>query len=521
MNEPMPSPVGPAHARRLFVGSCVALTASSMMFALMADVIPALKEQFILTNEQIGWIRGTGWGFTLAIIFLGPLCDALGMGSIIGLAFLCHTAGALLLVFANGFWMLFAGGALHAFGAGSIEAACNPLIATVYPQSKTEKLNQFHMWFPGGIVIGGLLAYLFTKLGLSWQWKLALVLPPTAAYALLFIGEKFPPTERVQAGVSAKEMVRESLSRPLFLVLLFCMMLTASLELGPMGWVSPVLEAGGVPGILVLVWITGLMAVLRYFAGPIVNSLGNINTLLLSAVVAGAGLTCLSFAGGSAVAAGLAATVFALGVCYFWPTMLGTAAERVPRGGAMALAMLGGIGGLFVNLVTTPQMGRIADKYLHRELVRRVSVDGQTVDRAQQTVAVLEAVDRAYAQWIAAMGTSRLEKLKAAEASEARAQVQRVLDAWRRTGTLPEPDTANALRSAIGNGPRGDTKDASGPVRAAVEARDRAAGILNPAENKGGLVSFRYVAPLSIVLIVIFGAIRLRDMRDARSGIKM
>jgi len=520
MAENLASPVGQAHARRLFVGSCVALTASSMMFALMADVIPALKEQFILTNEQIGWIRGTGWGFTLAIILLGPLCDALGMRSIIALAFACHTAGALLLVFAGGFWTLFAGGALHAFGAGSIEAACNPLIATIYPQSKTEKLNQFHMWFPGGIVIGGLLAYLFTKLGLGWQWKLALVLPPTAAYALLFIGEKFPPTERVQAGVSGGEMVRESLSRPLFLVLLFCMMLTASLELGPMGWVSPVLEAGGVPGILVLVWITGLMAVLRYFAGPIVNTLGNINTLLLSAVVAGAGLVCLSFAGGSAFTAGAAATVFALGVCYFWPTMLGTAAERVPRGGAMALAMLGGIGGLFVNLVTTPQMGRIADKYLHRELVRKVTVDGRTIDRQQETVAVLQAVDGAYADWIASLGDSRLDKLRAAEAGAARRQIQQVLKKFQETGSLPEPDTANALRAAIGNGPRGDAATASGALRSAIEARDRAAGILNPAENKGGLISFRYVAPLSIVLILIFGAIRIRDMRAASAQTK-
>jgi hypothetical protein len=461
----------------------------------------------------MGW---SGWGFTIGIFALGPLCDAIGMRWLLRFALVCHAAGIFLMVGAQGFYSLFAGAFVNALGSGAVEAACNPLVATIYPDKKTHKLNQFHMWFPGGIVIGGAGAYLMTRVGLdSWQLKLLLALLPTMAYGILFTGQYFPPTERVQSGVSFGGMIKETFLRPLFLVLLVCMMLTASLELGPSRWIPAVLEAGGVPGILVLVWVTGLMAVLRYFAGPVVQVLTNTGVLLLSAIVGGVGLALLSVSSG-VVMIGVAATIFAFGVCYFWPTMLGTVAERIPKGGAMALAILGGAGGLFVNTVTIPVMGALADGYLHRELVFQGDAGGRPVDRTKETAVALQDVRISYARWAASLGSGPREALTQREIQTALEDADAVLDRWVHSGRLPETDTANALRAAIKNGPP-DSVETDGPAaaRAALAARRQAAALLAPAENKGGLMSFRYVAPISVFLAAVFGVMFVQDRRRA------
>ena len=221
--------------QRLFVGSCFALIATSVCFAVVGAITGALKEQFVLSNGQVGWIIGAAlWGFTVSIFVLGPLCDVLGMRNLLRFALLCHAAGTLLMIFATGYGMLFFGALVLALGNGTVEAACNPLVATVYPDQKTKKLNQFHVWFPGGIVIGSVASFgldklagaleVSTLLGLNlWQLKLVLILIPTVIYGLLFIGQKFPATERVQSGVSFAGMVQGTLLRPLFLILLACM----------------------------------------------------------------------------------------------------------------------------------------------------------------------------------------------------------------------------------------------------------------------------------------------------------
>lgn len=274
---------------RLFLGSCLALIATSVSFAVLADIIGSLKADFVLTNLDVGWIVGAGtWGFTISIFVLGPLCDALGMRRLVWFAFLCHTVGVLLMIFAQGFWTLFAGALVLSMGNGTVEAVCNPLVATIHPDRKTEKLNQFHVWFPGGIVIGGLICFGLGQIHIvSWQIRLALILVPTATYGFLFLGQKFPVTERVQSGVSFGGMWKATLLRPLFLILLFCMMITASLELGPNRWIPSILKAGGIAGILVLVWINGLMAVLRFFAGPVAKRLSPTGILVVSAVLPG------------------------------------------------------------------------------------------------------------------------------------------------------------------------------------------------------------------------------------------
>jgi hypothetical protein len=200
-----------------------------------------------------------------------------------------------------------------------------------------------------------------TSMHLGWKVKMAVILVPVAVYGLLFLGKKFPPTERVQQGVSTAGMYKEAL-RPLFLIILFCMILTASTELAPNQWIPNILTTtAGVSGILVLVWINGLMAIGRMFAGPIVHKLSPIGLLIGSSIMSAIGLFSLGMAE-SRLMVFAAATAFAIGVCYFWPTMLGVTSERFPKGGAFLMAIVGGMGTLSVAIFTWV-MGGFLDKF--------------------------------------------------------------------------------------------------------------------------------------------------------------
>ncbi|MEW6073799.1 MAG: MFS transporter [Planctomycetota bacterium] len=473
---------------RLFLLSCLALLSTSICFAVVGDIMGALKTQFVLNNEQVGYIGGASlWGFTVSIFALGPLVDALGMKNLLRFAFLCHFAGPLIMILAvltggtAAFWTLFLGALVVSIANGTVEAVCNPLIATLYAEEKTRKLNQFHVWFPGGILIGGVTCFLLNKYEIgNWQLKLALIFVPTVVYGLLLLGQRFPATERVESGISFAGMVRGALGRPLFLILLACMAITASLELGPGRWVPAVLTAGGIAGILVLAYINGLMAVLRSVAGPVVHRLSPTGILVCSAILAGAGLYWFSFSETTAMAFA-SATLFAVGICYFWPTMLGVVSERVPKSGALGLALMGGMGMLVVGLVTTPQMGRVADRYLHEHL------------HATATRSALQQVVDVY--------PGAAVSLPAAHRKDVEAAVRAANDVLA-AGTLPLGDTALALRSALSSTPPGEPATAA---KGAVEA------VLNPADNYGGRMSFRYVAPFSLVIILVFGILYLRD----------
>ncbi len=352
----MSTPLNPS---RLFTASCLALVATAMSFALRGEAAAAWSAEFHLTNEQLGWINGTAfWGFALAMVFGGPLCDALGMKRLAGIAFGGHLAGITLTVLAWDYWSLYAGTLLFGLANGSVEAACNPLIATLYPQDKTTRLNRFHVWFPGGIVIGGLLAFAAGRAGLEWRVQFATLFAPTLAYGGLFMGQVFPRTERVDSGVSTGEMFRACLNPP-FLLMVGCMLLTAATELGPGQWIPKIFTEAGVSGILVLVWITGLMALGRQFAGVFVHRLAAPGMLVVSAGLSALGLFAMSRSAGPMLFA--SATVFALGVCFFWPTMLGFVAEQFPRTGALGLAIMGGAGVLSVSFVL-PVIGRVYDR---------------------------------------------------------------------------------------------------------------------------------------------------------------
>jgi fucose permease len=343
---------------RLFRASCVALIVTAMSFALRGGATAEWIAQFHLTNEQVGWVNGTAfWGFTLAMMFGGPLVDSLGFKRIVGIAFVGHLAGILITVFAWDFWSLFFGTLLFGIANGSVEAACNPLVATLYPKNQTTRLNNFHVWFPGGIVIGGLLAFVFGKLGLGWKAQFATMLLPLAAYGSLFTGQQFPQTERVQRGESTGSMFAACVA-PGFILMVFCMLLTAATELGSGQWIPNILSHAGVDGILVLVWINGLMAIGRQFAGVFVHKLSPIGMLVGSALLSTLGLYAISQSSGVMLFA--AATIFAFGVCFFWPTMVGFIAENYPKTGALGLAIIGGSGMLSVSFVL-PIIGKWYD----------------------------------------------------------------------------------------------------------------------------------------------------------------
>ncbi len=548
---------------RLFTGSCFALIATSVTFAMLGAIMGPLKLEFKLTNAEVGAIGMAGLlGFPISIFIFGPLCDVLGMKFLLRLAFFCHSLGVLLMVIAGaslGYWFLFFGALIIAMGNGLVEAVCNPLVTTLFPNRKTEKLNQFHVWFPGGIVIGGLLSFALSEAQIgSWQLKLGLILVPTVIYGFLFLGQRFPATERHQAGITGGEMWAATFGRPLFVLLLFCMMMTASLELGPNRWIPSVLKDAAVPGILILVWISLIMAVLRYYAGAVVERLSPTGILFCSAIVGGLGLLWLSSAETKFVALASSA-VFAVGVCYFWPTMLGVTAERVPKGGALALAMVGGIGTACAG-ASNWAIGTVADTKVHRELVSSAHLQ-ETITCFQDIVARYPKVEELF----------QAEGLPSEDVAGAIAQTKSVLEFYAKENGLPEDKTANTLRAAIGAMPdgsglaarvekakgsvgyeallskstsfsEGKTHDdkitalnalsalSAGPdiektsprlsaFASGLAARYTAESILGPVDTAGGRHAFRKTAVLGGILAVIFGLLYANDRR--RGGYKV
>jgi predicted MFS family arabinose efflux permease len=353
------------HRDKLFVASCIALIVTAMSFAIRGDTMGDVGTHFNFSKEDLGKIGGIAFlGFTLAMVGGGPLCDVLGMGRLLALAVFGHGAGIILSIVARDYNMFFFGTLLIGLGNGLVEAACNPLIATLYPDQKIKKLNQFHMWFPGGIVIGGLVSYAITQANISptisWQIKLGTMLLPLAIYAFLFLGKKFPQTERVASNVTTGQMFAACLS-PMFLLFVVCMLMTAATELVTGQWLPDILTVTtGISGILFLVLINGLMAAGRGAAGVVVHRLSPIAILVASSLFSAIGLFLLTRANNAATGF-LGAVVFAVGVCFYWPTMLGVVSERFPKTGALGLAIMGGAGNLSVAAFM-PFIGKVYDQ---------------------------------------------------------------------------------------------------------------------------------------------------------------
>lgn len=345
---------------QLFLASRIALIVTAMTFAFRAALEGVWGAEFNLTKEQVGWIFSPAfWGFTLAMVFGGFLVDILGMKRIIGLAFIGHLVGVVIYLIAKDGTTLFIGTMFIGIGNGMVEAACNPLTVTLYPENKTTMLNRFHVWFPGGIVIGGLLSYfLLERGGLDWRVLIGLLIIPTLIYGFMFWKLEFPKTERVSKGISMSQMFAACLN-PLFLVMLVCMFLTSATELGTGTWIGALLSGAAVSPILILVFINGLMALGRAFAGPVVHRLNPNGMLIFSALFAGIGLILLSKASGYGAFG--AAFIFAAGICFFWPTMLGFVSEYLPKTGALGLSLMGGAG-MFSTALILPIMGKWFDE---------------------------------------------------------------------------------------------------------------------------------------------------------------
>jgi MFS family permease len=366
--------IDPIAARRLFTAGCIALIATAMSFAIRGDIMGDFERLFSLTKTDVGWIAGAAfWGFGFSILLGGPLCDLLGMGVLLRIAAIGHIGGAIATILAPDFTVLFAATLVIGIANGLVEAAINPLVATIYAEDKTRRLVALHAWFPGGIVIGGVLSFLFTQAGhqmpalapyTGWQAKMLLMLVPSVWYGFLFAGQTFPSTERAAAGVPFGDMFKEIL-RPLFIVIWLCMWLTAATELGPGQWVSnifnDVMKSSAQAGILVLVWVNGIMYLMRQFLGGAAHRLSPIALIASTAVAAAAGLFLFGTAT-TPFTAFAAAALFAAGTAFWWPTMLGITSERFPRGGALALAIIGATGS-FSTAIAGPVMGWINDRY--------------------------------------------------------------------------------------------------------------------------------------------------------------
>jgi len=354
---------------QLFLASCIALIFTSLTFALRASLEGVWSSEFNLSKEKLGWIFAPAfYGFTLAMIVGGPLADMWGMKKLAGLAFIGHIAGAIIYLLAKDSTMLFIGTLCIGIGNGMVEAACNPLVVSLYPKNKTTMLNRFHVWFPGGNVIGGLLAYfVLTQFHLDWRVLMIPLFLCAIIYGLMFLRLKFPQTERVTSGISTKKMFTSCL-KPLFLIMLASMFLTAATELGTTTWILALLEGNNVSGILVFVFIFGIMALGRMFAGPVVHKLNPNGMLIFSALFALIGLLLLSQVS-SGIAAFGAALIFAIGVCFFWPTMLGFVSEYMPETGALGLSLMGGAG-MFSTSIILPIMGKWLDNFKQEAIAK-------------------------------------------------------------------------------------------------------------------------------------------------------
>lgn len=350
---------------QLFVASCLALLVTSLSFGIRAGILGRLGVQFELNAGQLATIAATAfWGFPLAVIIGGFVVDVIGMKRLLIVAFVFHLAGILLTVFAGGYWSLFISTLCIGIANGTVEAACNPLVATIYSENKTTKLNHFHLWFPGGIVIGTLLVYFLDKAGIGWQVQVGLMAIPTLIYGYLFSKLKFPVTERVASGVSAGEMYKSLLS-PLFIVMIILMFGTAITELFTGQWIDVLLKNVSDNAILLLTIETGIMVIGRGFAGPVVHRFSPTGVLLISAILSAVGLYLLGHSSGNMLFVG--AIVFGMGVCYFWPTMLGFVSENLPKTGAVGMNLMGGAG-MFAVSVYTVFMGEYYDELVSAKL---------------------------------------------------------------------------------------------------------------------------------------------------------
>lgn len=370
-------------------------------------------------------------GYKTAMIF-SFVCYA----AYAGMAFLAHgivtgvEGDALEAAQKKAFGYLYWGSVILGLGNGTVEAFINPVVATMFKKEKTKWLNILHAGWPGGLVLGGLLTiWLGEAAAKDWRILVYLIALPAIVFLVMLIKANFPVNERVASGTSYKEMLAEfgiigafiagflvfsqlgqvfgwstgvtwgviiaavvaygvycqSLGRPLLIFLCLIMMPLATTELGTDGAITGIMEepmaAAGWHPLWVLIYTSAIMAILRFwFAGPIVKKLTPIGLLMVSAALAILGLFLLAGAKGMGMIF-LFATLYGFGKTFFWPTTLGVVSEQCPKGGALTLNAIAGIGMLTVGIVGGPLIGKMqedsAKDALEAETYSQISVESQ------------------------------------------------------------------------------------------------------------------------------------------------
>ena len=366
---------------------------------------------FSLFIDRIGYKTAMVFSFVCYVVY--TIMAFFAYGAIQGLS-----GDALLAAQHRGYTLLYWGSIILALGNGTVEAYINPVVATMFSKDKIKWLNMLHAGWPGGLVAGGLVT-----IGLAnhpdWRLTLGLILVPAVVFLAMLIGLKFPQNEREAAGVGYVEMLKElgafgafvgfglvfaqlgqvfawptwvvwgltgavvlgfaaitkSPGRGFLMVLIVIMMPLATTEIGTDGWISSLMEApmkaaGYHPG-WVLVYTSAIMMTLRFFAGPLVHRLSPLGLLVTCSCLAIAGLTALSkTASAGMVAIFAAATLYAMGKTFFWPTMLGLTSEQCPKGGALTLNSMGGIGMLAVGILGFPFIGYVQETTATHQLAK-------------------------------------------------------------------------------------------------------------------------------------------------------
>ncbi|GGH37646.1 MFS transporter [Dyadobacter endophyticus] len=371
---------------RLFNASCFALITTAFSFSIRAGILPQLGTEFNLSAEQLGFINSMWFfGFPLAMIIGGLVYHTIGPKTIMQVAFVCHAIGIIMTIYSGGYTGLLISTFLIGVGNGCTEAACNPMIADSYEGLQMSKmLNRFHMWFPGGIVVGSLISKFMTDANLGWQAQIWVILIPTFIYAFLFWGQAFPKPH--VAGVTSIGENVKAMFTPLFLFIFVCMAFTAISEFGPQQWTGLIMSKSGASPMLILALVTGLMAIARYFAHPIVAAIGQTGILWGSSILAAAGIYLFSTVTGPAAYA--AAVIFAMGVALFWPTMIGFVAQNVPLSGALGMSIVGGIG-MFSTAIWQPVIGKWLDDAKAEKLAAGLTGDEMELAAGQATLSTM------------------------------------------------------------------------------------------------------------------------------------
>lgn len=364
----------PGNHRAIFWISVLALFTAAVANAIRGGASEAMKAELFdptvaaRSGEYIGTALGNAFlGFALSLLVISPLLDKIGAKRIILFAAACFILGPAVILSApeaGGFsamnTMLNLGMVLTGFGWGATEGSINALTTTIYPDDKTGRLNVLHAWWPFGIIVGGLASVLLLGAGQDWRVLVALLMIPGVVLGIWTMRHSFPQTESTLAGVSFKEMMIEPFRHPGFWIFPAIMFLTASAELAPGAWVQVALtETVGMDGILLLVYVSAIMFIMRHFAGALDHRFSDMGLLCISTVPAAIGLYMLSTAS-SPIPALIAATLWAFGVCFMWPTMLAAVARRYPRTGSWGIGIVNFSGALAIYLVL-PELGKIYD----------------------------------------------------------------------------------------------------------------------------------------------------------------